>query len=252
MSISSITKKPIDFMVKKSSPFFSKLAERPYIAAKLNESITDPARFTAKMLVFSIVTKDLVNCFLYTYQSWNNKKIPEDKRKFVAMVDAMNGIVMVGGQIFAGRVIDQKVIPKIKSLFTGTIKDANGKNKNSGKDATTKIFHDDNLKNIAANVAHKLGITNCNLDKVVKGVAKKTRDPFIEGLGIIITTLATTAFVKRMIAPLISTPLAGIINDEFLKEKVDPKTDNRMTYEWVALSSTKYNHPETAEPKKNA
>ena len=251
MPISSILNRPINSLVKKTGPAFNRFAEFGWIQKRLNEGITDPARFTAKMMLLSIVSKDLVNCGLYTYQSWNNEKIPESKRKFVAAVDAMNGVVMVLGQLFAGYAIDKTFTPWIKSKFTGTIKDAknNDINKIGDKKATTRIFHNDNIKAFVYNTMKKLGIdekaADVNIEKIIKSVSKKTKEPFIAGLGIVVTTLATTAIVKRMMAPLISTPAAGYINDKFLKTKGDAKKDNRLEYEWSALVATsRYEHPE--------
>ena len=56
--------------------------------------------------VLSCVTKDALGCYLYVKQSMSNKDIPKDKRGFVAALDLVNGVFMIGMQLltFARRV----------------------------------------------------------------------------------------------------------------------------------------------------
>lgn len=101
----------------------NKFAKWPKMVSNLEKGFSEPAKFAAAMLVTSIVSKDLVGCFLYTWQSLHNKEIPEEKRKFVASLDLMNGILMVGGQLVIGKLIEAKFIPKwFGSLYSGTVK----------------------------------------------------------------------------------------------------------------------------------
>ena len=74
-----------------------------YAPAKEN-----PAKFAAKMALFSALTKDAVGCYYYVTQSLDNEKIPEEKRKFVAALDLMNGILNVALQFTVGMWIDKK------------------------------------------------------------------------------------------------------------------------------------------------
>ena len=57
------------------------------LSKKLEKGFKEPAKFAAAMLVTSIISKDLVGCFIYTKQSLTNEKIPEEKRGFVASLD---------------------------------------------------------------------------------------------------------------------------------------------------------------------
>ncbi len=219
----SISIPPVFF--KKSGELINAFAKKKKIAKQLSQSVSDPARFAAAMLVTSIVSKDLVGCFLYTTQSLNNKKIPEEKRKFVASLDLMNGILMVGGQFLIGKVIDAKVTPWLKSKFTGVIKD-----KFTGVEKTVNtnaLFHPDNINKFIKNTAKKVGanLENIDIDKIAKQMNKIGRTPFESGFGILVTAIATTALTKRGIVPLISTPLAGWFKNKFLNDKKKPEEE---------------------------
>ena len=161
----------------------------------------DPAKFATNMLLFSIVSKDAVGCYLYTTQSLNNKKIPEEKRKFVASMDLMNGILMVGGQTVVGKMVVDKILtPKLQAHFAKkTLNDAN----------ITKNVTDAIAKN--ADKLKEMGVdgSKLNVESIAQTVTKSTKAPFIKGLGILTTAIATTALIKRTIVPLLSTPLAG-------------------------------------------
>ena len=215
MSIASI-------LYKKPGEWITKFSKTNFMKGQLDKSISDPARFAAGMLVTSIVSKDAINCYLYTTQSLNNKKIPEEKRKFVAALDLMNGILMVGGQFLIGKIIDAKLTPKLISKFTGTIKDkATGTEKSVNPKA---IFHTDNIRKVIENVAKdtKINLKDVNVEKLVQRIQKAGKTPLEKGFGIIIAALATTALTKRTIVPLISTPLAGWFKEKYMDKKPKP------------------------------
>lgn len=94
-------------------------------AAKfLENGPKDPASFAAKMMVISLISKDAVNCVIYTAQSANNERIPKDKRGFNAWLDAINGILNVGGQMISYFIVDSIFTPKwFGKAFSGTFKD---------------------------------------------------------------------------------------------------------------------------------
>lgn len=62
----------------------------------------------ATVALLSTTTKDVVNCYYYTSQSLNNKKIPEEKRKFVAGIDLANGILNFICQFTLGSLVNNK------------------------------------------------------------------------------------------------------------------------------------------------
>lgn len=211
------------------------LASRKFIEKGVEKAFNDPAKYAAGAMVLSIVSKDLVGCALYTSQSWTNKKIPEDKRKFVASVDLMNGIVMVGGQLFIGKVIDGMVVPKwFGALFTGVQKDKNtGKDKPIDYEFAKNTPYNDDMVNLRGEKAieslSKKHVELQNLSgkqreeicaKLVKEVGRESKKAkaIATGFGIVVTALATTAMTKRTLAPLISTPMAAWFENKFLKK----------------------------------
>lgn len=209
---------------------FNWVAKSKWMTGKLEQGVSDPARFAAAMLVTSIVSKDAIGCVLYTSQSLNNKKIPEEKRKFVAALDLMNGILMVGGQFLIGKVIDAKFTPWLTSKFTGTIKD-----KDTGIEKTVntnRVFSKEKIKELAHKVAQEknINIKDVNVEEVVSKVAKRCKNPFVNGFGILVAAIATTAITKRTITPLLATPLAGWFKDKYMgdgkkKNPSEPKLD---------------------------
>lgn len=204
---------------------------------QLEKGAKNPAEYASEMLVLSIVSKDLVGCLLYTTQSWYNKAIPEKKRKFVAAVDFMNGIVMVGGQFIIGKIIDSKVTPKIISKkLTGILESKNGDKTLANNKA---LFASDNLLELTKEAIknrrselEELGVkfeTKADnveaLDhfskKVIKeiGESSKLVGAYKLGANILIAAIATTALTKRTLAPLISTPMATWFDNRFLEKK---------------------------------
>jgi len=233
MNISSIG----NTINSRAGKIMGNIAERR-LGKSLEKGYKDPAKFAAAMLVTSIVSKDLVGCFIYTKQSLTNEKIPEEKRGFVAAVDLMNGIVMVGGQFLVGKIIESKLTPKLESKFTGSIKDKFTKVEDLQPNGSKSILSNDNLLDIAKKAAKEknIEVNVAELEEVVKKVAKVRRDPFITGFGILVTAIATTALTKRTLAPLISTPLAGWFKKKFMDKKKPETTKNRMYYEWSSLT----------------
>lgn len=238
-------------IARRTAPSLNKIAEHHWIAKQLEKGLNDPARYAAAMLVMSIVSKDLVGCLLYTTQSYNNKKIPEEKRKFVAAVDLMNGIIMVGGQFLIGKIIEAKETPKLLGKrFTGTIKD-----KFTGKETSIPNakgpLASDNIVELAQKIMkeNKDEIKKLHLDindteavkaiceKMVKryGNESKQYKAIATGFGILVTAIATTALTKRTLAPLLSTPLAGWFKEHVMERKKEVFKD-RAYYQWATLT----------------
>lgn len=227
------------YINKQFGAVVDKLASKKFVKSECTKNFLRPETFAASFMVTSIVSKDLVGCVIYTTQSWNNKKIPEKNRKFVAMTDLMNGIVMVGGQFLAGKIIDKKLSPIIiGKTYTGQIKHVD---KEKGcmvsKDVpnTKAPFHPNNVRenfnkviknNKEALIAKGF---NVNDPKAVEAVGEEFVKKFSKdgkagkavatGFGLIIAALGTTALVKRTLAPFISTPLASEVKRKF----IDPK-----------------------------
>lgn len=68
----------------------------------------NPVKFAGTMSLVSALSKDAVNCYYYTKQSYNNKRIPEERRGFVAAIDLVNGILNIGIQLTVGSWIAKK------------------------------------------------------------------------------------------------------------------------------------------------
>lgn len=205
---------------------------------QFNKCVTAPEAYAAAIVVTSIVSKDVINCVLYTSQSWNNKKIPEDKRKFVAMTDLTNGIIMVGGQLLAKMIIEKKTGPNLYGkLFSGeklkfkngvkTIESRLGSKAplapdnayKSGMDAVEKHKQQimEKIKEFEKNPEVRKDI--CEELAKKHGKDGKVGKAINTGFGIIVVMLGTTALVKRTIAPLLSTPWASWVK----KKYIDPK-----------------------------
>ncbi len=73
----------------------------------LEKGVKDPAGFAAQMMVLSFVSKDAVNCVIYTSQSAVNKEIPDEKRPFVMFNDLINGILNVAGQLASFSLVEK-------------------------------------------------------------------------------------------------------------------------------------------------
>ena len=158
----------------------------------------DPAKAASGLALLSTVTKDAVNCGYYTYQSYNNKRIPEDKRKFVAANDLSNGFYNV-------------VIPL---LLKGPI------------DKSNKYIFDTYFKKYfseaaAKNIYNKIKDTNSQytLEMIRDNLSKKSLGFAKSGLGVIFTLVVSQIICKRIITPTLATPSADYIKK--LMEKME-------------------------------
>lgn len=221
----------------------NKVANKKFITNSLKKALKDPPKYAGTMLVLTIVSKDIVNGFLYTYQSATNKKIPEDKRGFIAWLDAMNCIFMVGGQLFIEKIIGKKFIPWAKSKYIGYAEDSLTKEKIHLPDSKRITAHD-NVISLAKKEFAKRGYNGAEVMEASKEVIKKLEGKYgalLTGLNIVISALATTALVKRTITPLVTTPLAGWFKDMHLnkeKKKAEQSQDVFMTYEPLAWNKS--------------
>jgi len=220
-------------------------------AGELEKGLKNPAQYAAKMMVVSLVSKDLINCGLYTYQSYYNKRIPEEKRKFVAALDAMNGVINVVGQVGAFLCIERLFTPKMETKYTGWYKDPKTHietYKNSDAVLSNDNLHKIVQKTIVAKEAELFdkGVNIANAKKHVKelgeeiikkiGQGSSKQKDLVKGLGIIISVLTTAAFIKRVVSPLIATPLAGWYKEKYMcKDKTI--IHDRTYYEWKSINA---------------
>lgn len=175
----------------------------------------------AKIALISTTSKDLVACYYYVTQSLNNKKIPEEKRKFVAGLDLSNGILnlvfslLIGGPMekLTSKVFDKKIAPKYFSA-----------------DVAKKMF--DKIKP--------------DVDfEAFYGRFSRNRSCAKVGLAVIATLVGTQIIGKRIIVPLFATPMAS-----FFKKKMEKATGDKNSPELNRIIATRM--PSITEFQQNA
>lgn len=140
--------------------------------------------------VFSIVAKDGYGCYLYVKQSLENKKIPDDKRKFVAALDLANGGLMILMQLLMYFTISHKVVQsKMFDKMFGKFFDR----------PVTKSY-----QTILKNKDKLSGMTGKQFHTSFEKYRKSVKDSF----GYLSSLVAATILGKRVIVPFIATPLA--------------------------------------------
>ncbi len=188
------TDKTIDFANRVSS----KAMDTKTAHMLMPENPTDIAKLLA---LISTTTKDIVNCYYYTTQSYNNERIPEDKRKFVAGIDLANGILNVITQLTLGLCINKWSDNLYERIFKGGFVPTQEK-----IDVYTKMVNDFLKKSeLTENLS-------CSMENI-KTAIKKTNKIAKGGFGVIAVLIVTQIIAKRMIVPFLSTPLAGIFKN---------------------------------------
>src|SRR5574344_679258 len=143
--------------------------------------------------MLALVVKDGFGCYLYVKQSLNNKKIPDDKRKFVAALDLTNGGLMIAMQLLAYATISHKLVQS--KLFAKMFKKCIARPALKGYQALLeKDFANRNIKNPNGRVFHESADDYENS-------ARKAFAHFS-------SLVAATIFGKRVVVPFIATPLA--------------------------------------------
>lgn len=168
-----------------------------------------PEDALAAATVLSILFKDGIGCAMYVTQSLNNKKIPEEKRKFVAALDLTNGGLMIVAQIAMFLAMRKYSGPLFKKLFAKSFSDIAKSN------TITRIRRD--AAKAGRTVAKKLKI-----EKVFDKVEKSGLDVF----KFILDTSAATIVGKRIIVPLIATPFAKKVEKWMDKNNGEKAEDN--------------------------
>ena len=142
--------------------------------------------------VTSIVIKDGVGCYKYVTQSLNNKKIPDEKRKFVAALDLTNGILMITAQIAMYFAMRKYSGPLFEKLFQ-------------------KSFNPEMSKNIASRIRMKQVQAGEPASRKLP-IEKEYNKVKYDGLDVfkfVADIAAATIIGKRVIVPCIATPLAA-------------------------------------------
>ncbi len=163
---------------------------------KLNKGYqVNDANIIGGVGVASILLKDGLGCYMYVTQSLNNEKIPEDKRKFVAALDLVNGVLMMSLQFLMFKTISNK-------KFQGKMFD-----KMFGK-----FFDRKAAKGYAAALGGTEKFKGITGDKFHPAL-QNYKDTISSAFAQITSLAAATIVAKRMIVPFIATPLAGKAKD---------------------------------------
>ena len=181
----------------------------------------NPEGALAAATVTSIILKDGIGCAMYVTQSLNNKKIPEEKRKFVSALDLTNGVLMIGAQIamfFAMRKYSGPIFNKLfKKSFNPVTK----------SDTISRMRMQDVLN--GKNTSKKLPI-----GKDYDACQKDGVDLF----KFVADIAAATIIGKRVIVPLIATPLAKKV-EKRMNAETSAKTEDKPIEETPKLETGK-------------
>ena len=199
-SIKNATNAAIDYANKATNKFMECKTGHTWMP----ENPTDIAKTLA---LYSTTTKDAVNCYYYTTQSYNNKEIPEDKRKFVAGIDLANGILNVITQLTLGLVVNKQSDKLFEKVFNGGIVAKPENVSNYMKKVNDLLQKSSLTKHISCTEAE------------IKDAIKKTNKIAKGGFGVIAVLIVTQIIAKRMIVPFLSTPLAGFFKNYLEKRE---------------------------------
>src|SRR5574344_1435549 len=150
----------------------------------------DAVKFISGVAVTSVVLKDGAGCYLYVNQSLHNKKIPEDKRKFVAALDLTNGGLMILTQILMFMTISSKKCQDkmFNSMFGKYFDKAVSKGCKEMMLLKGKIKAQD----------------TASFEKSFEGLKGGVKGAF----SFLTSMVAATILAKRVLVPFIATPLA--------------------------------------------
>ena len=197
----------------------SSLKSYEKLEGKINRKTFDD--IIAYTTIASVAAKDAVGCGMYVYQSLNNDKIPEKRRKFVSALDLTNGILMIASQVamfFAMRKINAKLFDKIFPSFRDGAYKLFGKQiRANGKKAIEEA-------KAAGKAASELPdySTVRNEHTSMKDIAFSVFKSFTE-------LAAATIVAKRIIVPFIATPLASKVEKLMDKHHADNTEENNNT-----------------------
>lgn len=197
-------------------PIFCDYASKPFkfIAnTKAMKTLCDkfemtPEKAIAGTAIASIASKDALGCGLYVWQSMHNEKIPEEKRSFVAALDATNGILMIASQLLMFFTISNKKFQE--KLFGKMFK---------------HIFSNENkiayVSHMRARPDYK-ALSKETIGKEFDKIKERTQETF----KFLSALIASTTLAKRVIVPFIATPMAGWAKDKFFDKNVKKEGNN--------------------------
>lgn len=249
MKIPNVTMLP-GYLVEKASK--SKFIKKQAILGVISASTA------AQIALWSGVSKDAVGCYYYVTQSLKNEKIPEEKRKFVASLDLANGILNVLVQTLLGSAFAKGV----EKYFNNNIKESLFSKETAEKKIKKILKYNETHKNkpkilpdLGVNPAESAENLAKYIDKDIKKLAKK-EGKAAAGFAAIATLIITQVIAKRVIVPLIATPMASKIKakmekNEAGKSKTSPNASQQTDSTKVAANVSKSDKAKTPKCFKN-
>lgn len=222
MAISSIGTKTGEYIAKGVGKF----AKNKTVRNLCEKFKDDPIKYAGYATLASLASKDAVGCYLYVTQSLNNKKIPEDKRRFVANMDLANGILNVVTQIGMTFGLKKLYGPMFKKLLNKSF------NTQACKELITAARKDAKASNEA--ILRKL-----EANKKLEQTRKTIYSAFSTTLDIFIATI----LAKRCVVPFLATPITQYFTNQHNKKLEAQKAAEKP-------AETKV-EPKTEEPKKS-
>lgn len=222
MAISSIGSNIGEYLAKGVGKF----AKNKKVQNICEKFKNDPIKYAGYATLASLATKDAVGCYLYVTQSLNNKKIPEEKRRFVANMDLTNGILNVVTQIGLTFGLKKFYKPMFNKMLNKSF------NKKACKELITAYRKDARTSNTA--ILRKL-----EAEKKLQ----KTKDTIYSAFEATMNIVVATIIAKRCIVPFLSTPITQYMTNrhdkkleakKLAEQKANPKAEEQKPAEQPA------------------
>ena len=233
-SIKNLASRCADRTIGFANRVSSKAMDSKVAHTLMPENPTDIAKLLA---LISTTTKDIVNCYYYTTQSYNNKKIPEDNRKFVAGIDLANGILNVITQLTLGLCINKWSDKLYEYIFKGGF-------------VPTKEKIDDYTHRVNQFLKKSVLTENIRCSETdIREAIKRTNKVAKGGFGVIAVLIVTQIIAKRMIVPFLSTPLAGVFKNQL--DKMEAKKKGKSPENDTAQNTNAVQNINATTPEKS-
>lgn len=187
-------------------------------------------KYIAGIGILSIALKDGLGCYMYVKQSLNNKKIPPDKRKFVAALDLANGGLMILTQVatfftISNKKVQEKIFDKLFNKFF---------NRAARKGHKSQLLNIEKFEKL----------TGKNFYTAFEALKKSSASTF----GVITSLVAATILAKRILVPFIATPLAEKTK-KYLYGKEGKPAAAEPEVKTAEVKEDKTNKPEAVKPE---
>ena len=192
---------PVQAIAKQGVSLYKWAANSKVMKAIAKNYERDNLKFITGVAITSIVLKDALGCYMYVKQSLNNKKIPEEKRAFVAALDLANGGLMIASQLLAFFTISNpKVQQKMFNALFGK-----SMNRSFRKGIIDQLEKNPKFQSLGKKML------NDNFKEFTKTASG--------ALNMVTSLVASTIFAKRMVVPFIATPLATYLKENHMGGK---------------------------------